>query len=306
MRAQAPGKLVLSGAYSVLSGAPALVAAVDRYVVADDTEPAQLETHEVKRAVALGYAARAVSFDASSLRTEGRKLGLGSSAAILVASMASLSHVPDDELADSLFLGALEAHQSAQGGGSGIDVAAACFGDVLQCSLRDDGGLEVLAHALPDGLAVDCWACPGAASTRDMLAAVRELAERDPAAHESCLARARTGAEAAASAADADELIAAIEAQRVALGELGKRAGVPIVTDEVAALAKLARRQGACFAPSGAGGGDVALLFRRSTSDTLVHEFRSRAERAGLFHVPMQVGAAGVHRLPGHSVTGDA
>ena len=35
MRARAPGKLVLSGAYAVLEGAPALVAAVDRYAVAD-------------------------------------------------------------------------------------------------------------------------------------------------------------------------------------------------------------------------------------------------------------------------------
>ena len=33
--ARAPGKVVLSGAYAVLEGAPALVAAVDRYVVAD-------------------------------------------------------------------------------------------------------------------------------------------------------------------------------------------------------------------------------------------------------------------------------
>ena len=34
MIARAPGKLVLSGAYAVLEGAPALVCAVDRYVVA--------------------------------------------------------------------------------------------------------------------------------------------------------------------------------------------------------------------------------------------------------------------------------
>ena len=35
MIAKAPGKLVVSGAYSVLEGAPAIVVAVDRYAVAD-------------------------------------------------------------------------------------------------------------------------------------------------------------------------------------------------------------------------------------------------------------------------------
>jgi len=42
--ARAPGKLVLSGAYAVLSGAPALVVAVDRYVVADSARPAAFLT----------------------------------------------------------------------------------------------------------------------------------------------------------------------------------------------------------------------------------------------------------------------
>ena len=43
-RARAPGKVVLSGAYAVLSGAPAIVAAVSRYVTADSARPAELLT----------------------------------------------------------------------------------------------------------------------------------------------------------------------------------------------------------------------------------------------------------------------
>ncbi len=35
MIARAPGKIVISGAYAVREGAPAIVAAVDRYAVAD-------------------------------------------------------------------------------------------------------------------------------------------------------------------------------------------------------------------------------------------------------------------------------
>src|SRR5262245_30830565 len=73
MLAQAPGKIVLSGAYAVLEGAPALVAAVDRYVIADATRDADLVTPEVRAAIGSG---RAPWFDASALRARERKLGL--------------------------------------------------------------------------------------------------------------------------------------------------------------------------------------------------------------------------------------
>src|ERR1700689_3835186 len=70
MRARAPGKLVLTGAYAVLEGAPAIVAAVDRYAVADDAAPDEGDVRALH--------------DGS-----GRKLGLGSSAASMVASEAA-------------------------------------------------------------------------------------------------------------------------------------------------------------------------------------------------------------------------
>lgn len=296
MRAQAPGKLVLSGAYSVLEGAPALVAAVDRYVVADGALAAALETEEVKVAVARGYLPHAVGFDASALRKDERKLGLGSSAAILVASLAVFSSAADGSLADALFEPALAAHREAQGGGSGVDVAAACFGGVIRCVVAGEA-LDVATHTLPADLAISCWACPGAASTRAMLAAVRELARRAPDTYAEIMGRARAGAEAAASARHSDALIAAIDAQREALAALGRRAGVPIVTPEVGELAAFAAAHGASFAPSGAGGGDVALLFHREGAFEALADFRARAVRAGLIHVSIAVGARGVHRL---------
>jgi hypothetical protein len=78
MRACAPGKLVLSGAYSVLEGAPAIVSAVDRYACCNSARPASLVTDEVRAALPSG---NAPEFDAAALRADGRKLGLGSSRA---------------------------------------------------------------------------------------------------------------------------------------------------------------------------------------------------------------------------------
>src|SRR5260370_38319363 len=87
MRVLAPGKLALTGAYAVLDGAPALVAAVDRYAVADSSRVSQSPAPEVR--AAFGDAA-APETDVRALHdAEGRKLGLGSSAAAVVAALAA-------------------------------------------------------------------------------------------------------------------------------------------------------------------------------------------------------------------------
>ena len=62
-RARAPGKVVISGAYAVLSGAPAISSAVSRYVIADTARPAELLTDEVRAALSADESAP--WFDAS-------------------------------------------------------------------------------------------------------------------------------------------------------------------------------------------------------------------------------------------------
>jgi len=179
MKARAPGKLVLSGAYAVLEGAPAIVTAVDRYALADDSRPAAQATPEV--AAALGDAS-APWFDASALRQGEHKLGLGSSAAILVASLAALEpEPPDGELAERVFPRALEAHRKAQGGGSGVDVAASAFGGTL-CFQRAQGQPELIEPLdVPDELVIEAWWSGQPASTPELLARVAELKQLLPA-----------------------------------------------------------------------------------------------------------------------------
>jgi phosphomevalonate kinase len=262
LRARAPGKLVLSGGYAVLEGAPALVAAVDRYAIADSAEAAPMVTEEVGAALTAGELERAPWFDASELREGDHKLGLGSSASILVASLAAVwleRGGLESLLAAELFPRALAIHRAAQQGGSGIDVAAACFGGVLACRLATRGGaLEVVPHALPPGVTIEVYACGRAARTADMLTAVAALAEREPARYRAAIDAAGQGASKAVDARDASRFVEAIADQATALAGLGEAAGVPIVTADVALLDGLARAEDACMLPSGAGGGDVA------------------------------------------------
>lgn len=263
MRARAPGKVVLSGAYAVLEGAPAIVAAVDRYAVADTDRAPGFVTPEVR--AALGDAP-APFVDASALRSGDRKLGLGSSAAILVATLGALewNAAPEaalDAVRGRVFPRALAAHRAAQGGGSGIDVAASVYGGVLVAQ-RDPEGLAVEPTRLPRDVRVTVLAARAPASTPELIARVRAFAARDPGEYARRMGRQRAASERAALAVRAgkgSELVAALREQAKALADLGEAAGAPIVTPEVDALAEAAERVGGAALPAGAGGGDVVL-----------------------------------------------
>jgi phosphomevalonate kinase len=119
----APGKLLLFGAYAVLEGAPAIVVAVDRCAVADGERIAASPSREVQAAFG---ATPAPEVDATALYEDGAKLGLGSSAAVLVASLGVRAAKRGEDLASSevrsaIFRIAREAHAVAQGGGSGVE-----------------------------------------------------------------------------------------------------------------------------------------------------------------------------------------
>jgi phosphomevalonate kinase len=295
MKACAPGKLVLSGAYSVLEGAPALVSAVNRYVWADAAQPASIVTPEVRAAL---RGAPAPAFDASALRAEGRKLGLGSSAAILVASLAAAEprqFTSEADLRQAIFGTALAAHRQAQGGGSGIDVAASTWGGTLLARCSADGGLEVEPLLLPRALVVEVWASEVAASTAEFLQAVARFRARSPAEHAALLGALRAAAERASEAlrgGQTSELIAQLERQRAGFVALGRAAGIPIVTPEAEQLSSAAGT-GAVVLPSGAGGGDIVLWLSDRSSP---REFRDLATSLGHHLLPLTLHARGVYR----------
>jgi phosphomevalonate kinase len=240
VRVAAPGKLLLFGAYAVLDGAPAIVIAVDRYVLADGARVTSAPAREVRAAFG---AEPAPEVDASALYENGSKLGLGSSAAVLVASLGVRAAKRGEDLASAgvrsaLFRAARAAHASAQGGGSGVDVAASTWGGAL--SYLAVPAAEARPITLPAGLVFVAFWSGTSARTSDLVARVDALRSRDSRAH--------------AAALDA---IAA--ASKAALAGVGRAADAPIVPAAFAQLAALAEREAGAFFPSGAGGGDVGV-----------------------------------------------
>lgn len=295
-RARAPGKLVLSGAYAVLEGAPAIVTAVDRYVVADAARPADRTTPEVAEALRARGTAHAPWFDADGLREGSRKLGLGSSAAILVASLGALELAENPSLNPTALghrvLGvAIEAHRRAQGGGSGIDVAASALGGTRRCVLAS-GDLTVSSATLPSDVVVEVWSSPHAASTPEMLRRVAAFRDASAAEHRALMAALMLAAERAAIATRGTAFVAALRDQVDALVRLGVASNAPIVTAPMVALDALARAHDGVMLPSGAGGGDVVLWVG---PDATPEALAAAASRAGFARLPLALDARGLH-----------
>lgn len=317
----APGKLMLTGEYTVLSGTPALVAAVDRGVFmrcawergdafcygmdaeaptaswsastekqrgwtrtqGHDAEAALMEAvlkevlqgdarDHIKRLWGWTWLADTHAMLAAHLPAK-PKLGLGSSAAgaaaltwaALVALYGS-AVASQDKNKDKILALALEAHRQFQHGkGSGADVAASVMGGVIQFQL-DPASLKTL----PSVVAVEpnkvlhwrgVWTGQSA-STTQFLAAIDALAVARPTTHADCL-RALHDAACAAIDALGDPLAfsRAVTLAESALENLGIHAGVPIVTDTHKKLSALAKSHGLTTKPSGAGGGDLSLVF---------------------------------------------
>ncbi len=294
MKVFAPGKLVLTGAYAVLSGAPAIVVATSRGAFADGSRTTPTPTPEVR--VALGDVA-CPHVDASALFLGARKLGLGASAAILVASLAAREAargaiLSDPPVRQRLFERARAAHATSQAGGSGVDIAASVYGGVLEYV----PGVPK-PRALPDGTVMVVFACGTSARTAELRGYVDRLADSAPSVHDACIGELSAIARDAAQAiqhGELDPFIHAIRRASRALARLGAAAGAPIVPEGFELLEETAAAERACFCVSGAGGGDVATYIGSARPSAA---FVERALALGLFEIDVELDEKGVRAV---------
>lgn len=266
----APGKLILLGDYAVLDGGLALVAAVDRRASGRATPPASGASGDtgaaawrtpvvdavIARAAVEGHALEGsleidtrAFFDAS-----GKKMGLGSSAATAVVAAALVSG-RGDEAALQI---AIDGHRDASGGeGSGIDVAASFYGGVI-AARRQPGPVAPLPTRLKD-LRLAVLFTKKSARTAELVQACRASPAWNDWIGVLC-ALADEGARAWEKQ-DARAFLSVVQRYGRAMAGLGRAAKVDIVTEELDAIMRLAEEQGGAAKPSGAGGGDVAIVW---------------------------------------------
>ena len=306
--ASAPGKLVILGEYAVLANAPALIMAVDRRSRAEIRSSGNAvcrlkSTAEAERQVIFRNRARSGltlvdriteafpiaegeawrgSLDSSGLYREGKKLGLGSSAAALTAWCGAWLAWTGQGIAEAsvaVLRRFIEQHTAYQGGaGSGLDVAASLHGGVIRFQLDEESGPRVESVKLPDGVDFVSVFVRSSASTRKYLAQFRARSAESPASAafwmDSLDRLSESGIERAA-AGDADGFLDAIRDYAGGLQALGEWMGADIFTPEHLQLTKLAERFDLAYKVSGAGGGDLGLAF--STDPVALARFRKAA-----------------------------
>jgi phosphomevalonate kinase len=300
---RSPGKILLSGPYVVLEGVPATVLAVARYAKADATTREVAKAAEVFRAYA---GAAAPSLDLTDLTDGRRKLGLGSSAAGLVAALAADDEEDGRDLGDhvyrrELFERAFAIHRVVQGGGSGFDIAAAVWGGCFRYELRGPGRAKVTPLLWPASLRLELFATQTSARTSEFVAAVNAFrAEHWEQAVPmfAALRQASIRASVAYGEGNVPAIVEASNASREILAAIGHAAEVPIVLPPVERLGRMAADEGAAFFPAGAGGGDVCVRVGIEASSAA---FLEAVREENFIPLALTPDRLGVHALPSDS-----
>ena len=267
--ASAPGKIVLAGEYAVLWDAPAICMAVDRRAVATVSPRSDGECHvttpgfsgadrfRILDAVTRGARPPCdIELDTSAFMMAGEKIGIGSSAALTVALLAALA------ASDAVYAEALDAHSRLQqGAGSGIDVAAAVHGGLLEYRLPTRA---VTRLEWPAGLAFRVVWTGVPASTEAQLS---KLAARATRPSRSALLLAAPRICEAWRSGEADRILAEYVGYIGVLRQFSVDHDLGIFDAGHDELTDAAMVDGLVYKPAGAGGGDVGMLFGRDEAE---------------------------------------
>lgn len=283
----------------MLAGAPALVAAVDRRVVcrvavlrqggwrfqskgfaAEETltkakvygappnSIAGVARQVLPKAEAPAHLA--VAIDSSACYRRGQKLGVGSSAATVTVLAAALRALRGETPALSELI---DIHAAFQGGGSGLDVAAAFAGGVTRYQDRQAAPVQ-----LPEGLAKQAVFCGEGTATAGRLAAFSAWrGDGTPAA----LSRLVDAAEVVfGHLHEAGDFAEAYGDYADALARFDQTPNLGIFGPRHRRIRELAVRAGVSYKPCGAGGNDIGLAF--SADATAMADFKDRVFSIGV------------------------
>jgi len=287
---------MLAGEYVVLDGAPAICMAVDRRVrvslaVTDADEhcvsaPGFLHSElafsaisEIERQVPLLAAVwrQFESAASSTLRIEidtrdfhsgEKKLGIGSSAAAIVALVAAFDAL--FETGCDVLRTAIAAHRDLQNGrGSGADVACSFAGDLVEYRMRNQQAQQL---SWPAGLCYALLWSGQPSSTRSQLEKRRQFAAT--AAAES-LEKAVEEVVTAWRSCTAADILVEMRTYAAALQRYDNDHKLGIYAAGHAELAGLAESTDVVYKPCGAGGGDFGVAM--AVDPQALHNFVTAA-----------------------------
>jgi phosphomevalonate kinase len=289
----APGKVVLSGEYAVLNGAPAICMAVNRRAVVTIEATAD-EYHVViapghideprrflVRSGVFGWLDSSDEFElleqvwrASGIRRRGGlslrldtsafldpergwKTGIGSSAALSVALAFALNELARGDI--DPVTAAHEGHLGFQGGlGSGVDIATAAAGGLIEYSMKHR---KVSSLSMPAGLECRLFWSGSPASTGKKL---EKLSRRGPQPSIDALVFSAKRMASAWESGSTSEVLTRYHEYIKVLQEFSADHDLGVFDAGHNELTALAADAGLVYKPCGAGGGDIGILLTDS------------------------------------------
>ena len=299
---QAPGKLVLSGEYITLLGSPALVIAVDRYAIACVTikehggweissnisPPQRFQgLSELLASTSIGLVPSLlqalpntsalpehahVHLDTRTFFENEVKLGIGSSAAILVALAQCISHITNHRFQPAELI---DIHNAIQGGrGSGLDIVSASLGGLTR--FQQGEGVRV---PFPPDLYFKFVFTGHSTATKPMVAKFHELIAGYPKAKINEWQQLATKT-VAASSSSSSTFLTQLAKLNAFVTKFDQETSLGIYSDRHREATRIAARTNTVYKPSGAGGGDMGIAM--SSDPTNLNSFERQALQAGL------------------------
>ena len=334
----APGKLVLTGEYAVLNGAPAIVLAMNRrahaLVESVDSPTCTFQStgleantqHSLSRllvdeapdihdpAYLVWYVLQAlrnsnklsteltglrIHTDSNALFSHGKKLGLGSSAAIctsLTASLLALFGKSVQAKIETIFDNALSAHCAAQNSrGSGLDIAAACYGGVINYA-RSDSKTEITTIKLPTNLHYQVFNSGQPANTSFYLEKFSAWLET---ANTQTFGMLCDAARKVANVLSnkPDNWLKPMSEYTLALQNFDTASQQGIYTQAHRSMHILALKHRILYKPCGAGGGDlgIALSDDPKALESFTSAVKNSADTADFLEIDLEIDTNGVH-----------
>jgi len=195
------------------------------------------------------------------------KIGLGSSAAVTVATLKALFRLTETQTDQvNFFSMALKAHRIAQEGkGSGVDVAASTYGGLIQYTQpksNSETAHTIESITLPDNLFIIPVWTGYSVSTREFVGRVNRVKSDSPEAYRTVIQSlgdlASLGIENL-RAGRISYFLEIIQEYGNAMSQLGQLADIDIFSEVHHKIREVVEQSGGVYKPSGAGGGDIGV-----------------------------------------------
>lgn len=227
------------------------------------------------------------------------KLGLGSSAAVTVSIITGLLSAnilePEEITPEQILKFSIESHRNAQGNiGSGVDIVAAIYGGILKYQIIGKE-IQFKQISLPDNLHYLTVWTGKSASTTGYVEKFNKFKKNNPIEFQSIIDEMTK---------ISTEGIEAIEEKRVndflenydkyfyLLKQLNSKIGLEVITLEHQLIYDIARQNGVYYKSSGAGGGDLGILF--SDDEKTIKNVGIELDKAGFETLVIQFGTPGI------------